>query len=110
MDWAFCLASSARVRSALTSGRPLGSSTEAGGADEQEIPETARVALARLREALENEEEIRPIDRLLKELKRMVLPLPLQRAVTAISDSVMLSEFSRAKDIIDDLLARAVLR
>jgi predicted HAD superfamily phosphohydrolase len=69
------------------------------------IPETVREVLAQLREALENEEEIRPIDTLLITLKGMELSTPLQQVAAAISDSVLLSEFSGAKDIIDNLLS-----
>jgi predicted HAD superfamily phosphohydrolase len=72
--------------------------------EQQAIPEAVREVLAQLREALENEEEIRPIDTLLIKLKGMELSAPLQKAAAAVSDSVLLSEFSGAKAIIDDLL------
>jgi signal transduction histidine kinase/DNA-binding response OmpR family regulator len=75
-----------------------------GRAEDQAIPEAVRDVLTWLRAALENEKEIRPIDTLLRQLKEMDLSPSLQKEIAGISDSVILSEFSGAKDIIDDLL------
>jgi signal transduction histidine kinase/DNA-binding response OmpR family regulator len=88
------------IRKALSLNEPVG---ETGGGP-AELSEEVREAFMQLRQALE-EEEIRPIDTMLKKLREMELP-PLIRPVIAIlAEDILLSEFSQAIAVIDNLLS-----
>jgi HPt (histidine-containing phosphotransfer) domain-containing protein len=67
-----------------------------------EGPPAVRDSLEQLRQALEDE-EIRPIDALLKKLRLMDLTPALRHTIAAIADCVLVSEFRQAIGIIDGL-------
>jgi HPt (histidine-containing phosphotransfer) domain-containing protein len=93
---AFCTALEALVQN-IRAGLDNGVGGEGGSAP----PSPAfRQALEQLRQALEDE-EIRPIDTQLKNLRLMDLAPPQRQTVSAIADCVLISEFHQAIEIID---------
>jgi HPt (histidine-containing phosphotransfer) domain-containing protein len=73
------------------------------GEDHTETSELVRETLLRLRKALEDE-EIRPIDTLLKDLKGMKLTPSLRNTIASLADHVLLSEFDEAIKVIDGVI------
>jgi signal transduction histidine kinase/FixJ family two-component response regulator/HPt (histidine-containing phosphotransfer) domain-containing protein len=76
---------------------------EAAAEGPVEVSPVVRAALEQLRAALEDE-EIRPIDNQLKNVKALTLDPPLRRAVSSIADYILVSEFNQAIVVIDGLL------
>jgi CheY-like chemotaxis protein len=65
--------------------------------------DSVKAELARLRTALV-EENVRAVDAILKRLDTICPDAKTKQAVNNISDNVLISEFQRAMDIIDDLM------